>query len=39
MFGIGTTEMIVFAFIAIVIFVIPAAAISFLVWQAIKRKK
>jgi hypothetical protein len=39
MFGIVTTEMILFAFIAIVIFVIPAATISYLVWRSIKRGK
>jgi hypothetical protein len=39
MFNMVPTELIVFSLIALVIFVAPAAAISFLVWQAIKRKK
>ena len=39
MFGIGTAEMIVFGLIAIVIFVVPAIAVSYLIWQAMKRRK
>ena len=39
MFGMGIAELIVFALIALVLFVIPAVAISYLVWEAMKRRK
>jgi hypothetical protein len=39
MFGMGIAELIVFALIALVIFVVPAVAILYLVWQAMKRRK
>lgn len=39
MFGLGPAELIIFALIALVIFVIPLAALAYLIWGTFKRKK